>query len=174
MNVRAIFVYTSLIVVSIVALIGYFMPGAWWSMVVFGPIILIGIRDMLQKKHTIKRNFPVIGNFRYMLEAIRPEMMQYFVETDTEGKPFNRLHRSMVYRRAKKVNDSTPFGTQMDVYAAGYEWMDHSIYAKPSKYLQKHPRVLVGGPDCKQPYKASLLNSSAMSFGALSNAKRYK
>jgi len=170
MNVRAIFVYASLVVVSIVTIIGVFYPGVWWSMLFFGPIILIGIRDMFQRKHSIKRNFPVIGNFRYMLEAIRPEMMQYFVETDTEGKPFNRLHRSMVYRRAKKVNDSTPFGTQMDVYAAGYEWMDHSIYAKPSKYFQKHPRVLVGGPDCKQPYLASLLNVSAMSFGALSYA----
>ncbi len=170
MNVRSIFIYISIVIFSIVAIIGFFWAPVWYSMILFGPLILVGIRDMSQKKHAIKRNFPVIGNFRYMLEAIRPEMMQYFVETDTEGKPFNRLLRSMVYRRAKKVNDSTPFGTQMDVYAAGYEWMDHSIYAKPSKYYQKQPRVLVGGPDCKQPYLASLLNVSAMSYGALSYA----
>jgi len=170
MSARAIFIYSAVSIVILVAILGFFWPDAWYSMIVFGPLILVGVRDMLQKKHTIKRNFPLIGNFRYMLEAIRPELMQYFVETDTEGKPFNRLHRSMVYRRAKKVNDSTPFGTQMNVYAAGYEWMDHSIYAKPSKYYQKQPRVLVGGPDCTQPYYASLLNVSAMSYGALSNA----
>ena len=170
MSARAIFIYSAVSIVILVAILGFFWPDAWYSMVLFGPLIIIGVRDMLQKKHTIKRNFPLIGNFRYMLEAIRPELMQYFVETDTEGKPFNRLHRSMVYRRAKKVNDSTPFGTQMNVYAAGYEWMDHSIYAKPSKYYQKQPRVLVGGPDCTQPYFASLLNVSAMSYGALSNA----
>lgn len=170
MSARAIFIYSAVSIVILVAILGSFWPDAWYSMIVFAPLILVGVRDMLQKKHTIKRNFPLIGNFRYMLEAIRPELMQYFVETDTEGKPFNRLHRSMVYRRAKKVNDSTPFGTQMNVYAAGYEWMDHSIYAKPSKYYQKQPRVLVGGPDCTQPYFASLLNVSAMSYGALSNA----
>jgi glutamate synthase domain-containing protein 2 len=170
MNARAIFVSSSVSVVIAVAVAGYFWPHAWYSMIVIAPIILIGIRDMVQKNHTIKRNFPVIGNFRYLLEAIRPEMMQYFVETDTEGKPFNRLQRSIVYRRAKKVNDTTPFGTQMNVYASGYEWMDHSIYANPSKYYQKQPRVLIGGPDCKQAYFASLLNVSAMSYGALSNA----
>jgi len=123
---------------------------------------------MFQKKHAIKRNFPVIGNFRYMLEKIRPEIMQYFVETDTEGRPINRLFRSLVYERAKKVTDTTPFGTQLDVYRDGYEWMDHSVYAHKCSDLDGDPRVLVGGADCKQPYSASILNISAMSFGSLS------
>ena len=170
MNVRKIFVISAIFVSLLVSVIGCFWPPVWWSFVLFGPLIVVGISDITQKKHAIKRNFPIIGNLRYLLEKIRPEIMQYFVETDTEGKPFNRLHRSMVYRRAKKVNDSTPFGTQYDVYAAGYEWMDHSIYAQPSKYKKEHPRVIVGGADCKQPYHASILNVSAMSYGSLSNA----
>ena len=170
MNVRVIFVISSIVITAGVVTAGFFWPDAWYGLIIVVPIIIVGVRDMTQKRHTIKRNFPVIGNFRYLLEAIRPEMMQYFVETDTEGKPFNRLQRSIVYRRAKKVNDSTPFGTQMNVYSSGYEWMDHSIYANPSKYYQKQPRVLIGGPDCTTPYFASLLNVSAMSYGALSNA----
>lgn len=122
---------------------------------------------MTQKKHAIRRNFPVIGNFRYMLESIRPEIMQYFVETDTEGKPIDRLMRSMVYRRAKNVIDTVPFGTQLDVYEAGYEWLNHSMYAGKIQHADD-PRVKIGGADCKQPYLASLLNISAMSFGSLS------
>ena len=85
--------------------------------------------DIAQKKQTIRRNFPIIGNFRYLLEKVRPEIMQYFVETDTEGKPINRLYRSVIYQRAKKETSTSPFGTQWDVYRAGYEWIDHSIYA---------------------------------------------
>lgn len=137
-----------------------------WALVV--PPVLVGIRDMFQRKHAILRNFPVIGHGRYLLEAIRPEIMQYFVETDTEGRPINRIHRSMVYQRAKDVNDTTAFGTQRDVYATGYEWMDHSLYPV---HLNEghHPRVKVGGPKCKQPYDASILNISAMSFGSLSD-----
>lgn len=94
--------------------------------------------------------------------------MQYFVETDTEGRPISRMFRSIIYQRSKKVNDTTPFGTQMDVYSAGYEWMDHSMFARKADTLDRHPRVLVGGPQCKQPYSASLLNISAMSYGSLS------
>lgn len=139
-----------------------------WSLIFFMPIILLGISDILQKKHTIKRNFPVIGQLRYLLEKVRPEIMQYFVETDTEGRPISRMFRSIIYERAKKVNDTNPFGTQMQVYKAGYEWMDHSIYARKSKISDRHPRVTVGGPQCSKPYSASLLNISAMSFGSLS------
>ncbi len=95
--------------------------------------------------------------------------MQYFVETDTEGRPLNRIFRSLVYQRAKNVNDTTPFGTQMNVYLPGYEWMNHSMYAKNTKDVGEFPRVTVGGKDCKQPYSMSLLNVSAMSFGSLSN-----
>ncbi|MCL4129081.1 UNVERIFIED_CONTAM: hypothetical protein GTU68_051341 [Idotea baltica] len=129
----------------------------------------MGIFDLLQKKHTIRRNFPLIGRFRYVLESIRPEIMQYFVETDTEGRPLNRILRSLIYRRAKNVNDTEPFGTQMNVYGTGYEWMEHSMYAKSNpKEIGEFPRLLIGGSECKQPYDSSLLNISAMSFGSLS------
>ncbi len=124
--------------------------------------------DILQNKHTIRKNFPVIGRFRYMLEAIRPEIMQYFVETDTEGRPISRVYRSLVYQRAKKANDTVAFGTQLDVYEVGYEWMDHSMYPNQIANMEEEPRVTVGGPDCKKPYSSSILNISAMSYGSLS------
>ncbi|MBV6646671.1 MAG: FMN-binding glutamate synthase family protein, partial [Cyclobacteriaceae bacterium] len=100
--------------------------------------------------------------------SIRPEIMQYFVETDTEGRPLNRIFRSLIYQRAKKVNATTPFGTQMDVYQAGYEWMSHSVYCLPHHDINHNPRILIGGPKCKKPYSASVLNISAMSYGSLS------
>lgn len=165
---RSVFFIISFVVSCVIIGFSFINVHSLWAFVVFGPIMILGVSDILQKKQTIKRNFPVVGNFRYALEKIRPEIMQYFVETDTEGRPFNRLFRSIIYRRAKKVNDTVPFGTQMDVYRVGYEWMDHSIYAEPTKYYQKQPRVLVGNDDCKQPYLASILNVAAMSYGALS------
>jgi glutamate synthase domain-containing protein 2 len=168
MKVRAIFILTSMIVVLAIAAIYMVWKPILWSLIIVIPIILLGIIDILQTKHTIRRNFPVIGNFRYLLEKIRPEIMQYFVETDTDGAPINRLFRDLIYERAKKVNDTTPFGTQMDVYRTGYEWINHSIYAINHTDLQCEPRVIVGGPSCTQPYSASILNISAMSFGSLS------
>jgi glutamate synthase domain-containing protein 2 len=168
MKPREIFIVVSFIILGGVAIIYTIWQPVIWSLIVFGPIIIIGYWDIFQTKHTIKRNFPVLGNIRFMLEAIRPEIMQYFVETDTEGRPISRIFRSLIYQRAKKVNDTAPFGTQMDVYRNGYEWMDHSIYAKNHADLEHEPRILVGGPDCKKPYSASILNISAMSFGSLS------
>lgn len=129
---------------------------------------MIGVMDITQKRQSIRRNFPIIGNFRYMLEKVRPEIMQYFVETDTEGKPINRLFRSVIYQRAKKETSTSPFGTQWDVYRSGYEWIDHSIYAANPYDLESEQRVIVGGKDCLQPYSASRLNISGMSFGSLS------
>lgn len=144
----------------------YWKPGLW-SLVLVVPILIIGVRDTFAPKNTIRRNFPILGNLRYFLESIRPEIQQYFVETDTEGRPLNRIFRSLVYQRAKNVNDTTPFGTQVDVYRSGYEWMAHSLY--PINGGMNHdPRVMVGGPECKQPYNASVLNISAMSYGSLS------
>ena len=168
MKARKIFSISAIIVTTAIILTSIKTPSALWYFVLILPIILIGIFDMFQTKHTIRRNFPVLGNFRYILEKIRPEIMQYFVETDTQGRPIDRLHRSLIYERSKKKNDTTPFGTQLDVYAAGYEWMEHSIYAINHASLDCEPRVLVGGKDCLQPYSASILNISAMSFGALS------
>ena len=168
MKVRESFIIIALIILAAIALIAIVWNPILWSLVFFGPLILLGVTDILQKKHAIKKNFPVIGHVRYLLEKVRPEIMQYFVETDTEGAPINRMFRSLIYQRAKKVNDTTPFGTQLDVYRTGYEWLDHSMYPCDHKDVNPHPRVTVGGPDCKKPYSASLLNISAMSFGSLS------
>ena len=145
----------------------FWQPGLW-SLILIAPLGLIGFVDVFNKKRAIRRNFPIFGNLRYLLESIRPEIMQYFVETDTEGRPINRIYRSLVYRRAKKVNDTTPFGTQEVVYKSGYEWMGHSMYALDHSELDHHQRVTIGGADCKHPYDASLLNISAMSYGSLS------
>ncbi len=168
MSARTLFIVISVVILTAVGVTAVFWTPILWSLVLFGPLILIGVFDMLQKKHAIKRNFPLLGNIRYLLEKIRPEMMQYFVETDTQGRPINRVFRTMIYQRAKNVNDTVPFGTQMDVYEVGYEWMDHSMYAINGDHHKEDPRVLVGGADCKQPYSSSILNISAMSFGSLS------
>ncbi len=168
MKARQIFILSSIIVsIGLIALYFVWKPIAWFW-IFFAPLILLGYYDVFQKKHTIRRNFPVIGNFRYLLESVRPEIMQYFVETDTEGRPINRIFRSLIYQRSKKVNDTTPFGTQMNVYQTGYEWINHSIYAKSADELNYDPREIVGGGQCSQPYLASVLNISAMSFGSLS------
>ncbi|MDX1326259.1 MAG: FMN-binding glutamate synthase family protein [Arenibacter sp.] len=170
MKVREQFMVISAIVMVVIAGIAVFWPPILWVLLLVGPLILMGVYDIVQKKHTIRRNFPIVGRFRYMLESIRPEIMQYFVETDTEGRPLNRILRSLIYRRAKKQTDTEPFGTQMDLYHAGYEWMEHSMYAKHNpKEIGEFPRLIIGGKDCLQPYSSSLLNISAMSFGSLSH-----
>lgn len=134
--------------------------------IVIGPIIVMGLFDMQQKGHAIRRNFPFLGRFRYWFETIRPEIYQYFVESNSEGVPFNRETRSVVYQRAKQQLATLPFGTQKNVYEVGYEWINHSL--APKHLHHKDMRVTIGGPDCKQPYSASVLNISAMSFGSLS------
>ncbi|PCH91592.1 MAG: FMN-binding glutamate synthase family protein [Bacteroidetes bacterium] len=168
MRGREIFILIALVTIVGVALFSMLWPPFIWSTIFFGPIILLGTIDVVQKKSAIRNNFPVIGRLRYVLEAIRPEIMQYFVETDIEGTPINRMFRSLVYQRAKAVTDTTPFGTKVEVYKVGYEWMDHSMYAFSHSEMNFNPRVMVGGPDCTQPYSASMLNISAMSFGSLS------
>ena len=129
-------------------------------------IIAVWIRDVTQKKSAIRRNFPVVGNFRHLFEFIRPEIQQYFIANDEEEKPFNREIRSVIYRRSKNVRDTIPFGTSKDIWEVGYTWVLHSLSPKAVEDVES--RILVGGPDCKQPYSASRLNVSAMSFGALS------
>jgi len=140
---------------------------AWWF-VLWLPLIGWGLYDMLQPKRAIARNFPVLGRMRYVAEWLRPKIYQYFVESDTDGRPFSRLNRNIIYQRAKKQTDTTPFGSQLDMYEEGYEWMAHSIAALDKKAVNHDPRVLVGGKDCKHPYSLSILNVSAMSFGSLS------
>ncbi len=168
MHVRYIFIISSIIITAGVLLLGLINPYFLLLLIIVLPIVLIGIVDICQKKQSIRRNFPIIGNFRYMLEKVRPEIMQYFVETDTDGRPINRIYRSLIYQRAKNVNSTSPFGTQWDVYHPGYEWMNHSVYAVDPADLEQEQRVLVGGPDCAKPYLSSRLNISGMSFGSLS------
>jgi glutamate synthase domain-containing protein 2 len=136
--------------------------------VVFAGLSLLGLRDVRQRRHAILRNYPVIGHFRFLLEYIRPEMRQYFLESDNEAAPFSRAQRSLVYQRAKGESDKRPFGTQLDVGAEGYEWINHSI--APTKIASHDFRVTVGtaASGCTQPYAMSVFNISAMSFGALS------
>ena len=129
-------------------------------------MIALGFYDLMQKQHTILRNFPVIGHFRYLLEGIGPEIRQYFIESDIDGKPLNRNQRTYIYSRAKKQIATHPFGTENDVQKDGAEWTSHSIY--PTQLITEPPRVKVGGKDCKQPYHASILNVSAMSYGSMS------
>lgn len=164
--IRIIFLIAVFVVIFFNVTVGLFYPTVWWSMVVLGPLIAIGFIDMIQIRHTIRRNFPVIGNLRYFMELVRPEINQYFVESNTEGTPFSREDRSVVYQRAKKDVDTIPFGTLKNVYETGYEWVNHSL--APVHVKPEDLRVMVGGPNCTQPYSASVLNVGAMSFGAIS------
>lgn len=126
---------------------------------------LLGTYDLIQTKHAILRNYPLQAHLRFLAEEIRPELMQYFIEQDTDGRPYDRNHRSIVYQRSKNALDERPFGTQLDVYKEEYEWLLQSIAPKPK--CTEQFRVDVGGSECKKPYSASVLNISAMSFGAL-------
>jgi glutamate synthase domain-containing protein 2 len=149
----------------------YFLHVAFFATAIILVLILIGFYNANQQKHAILRNFPVLGYFRYAFETISPEIQQYFIERNTDGKPFSRNQRSLAYQRAKNIDATTPFGTQLDVNNSDYEGIKHSMF--PTKVNEELPRVLVGGKDCKQPYSASILNISAMSFGSLSeNAVR--
>lgn len=163
---RRLFLIISTIIISCNVLISQVFPQIWWSMLVFGPVIGMGLYNFFQTKSAILRNYPVLGNFRYMFEAIRPEINQYFVESNSSGRPFTREERSVVYQRAKGVRDTIAFGSQKDFYEVGYEWVNHSI--APCKVDPDSLRVTVGGSACTQPYSASVLNISAMSYGALS------
>jgi glutamate synthase domain-containing protein 2 len=136
-----------------------------WLALVFMFLVGLGFRDTHQTLHSVLRNYPVIGHLRFLLEFIRPEMRQYFIEGDNEAAPFSRQQRSLVYQRAKGDSDKRPFGTQMDVGAVGYEWINHSM--QPTVLPTHDFRVTIGAGRA-QPYSASIFNISAMSFGALS------
>jgi len=146
-----------------------FDPKSWWIGVGFAIALfltLVGFFDYYQTRHAVLRNYPIAAHLRFIFEAIRPEMRQYFFEGEKDGLPFPRDRRAIVYQRAKMMLDVRPFGTNYEVYSEGYEWMTHSISPTP---VSKEPfRITIGGPDCTQPYSASIFNISAMSFGALS------
>lgn len=166
MTIRQIFVISSIVVCVLIFGLAIVWP-LFLCLYLFAlPVIGLGVYDMVQKRHSIRRLYPVIGRARYMLEAVRPEIQQYFVESDLSGRPIPREFRSLVYQRAKGDRDTRPFGTIMDVNRDGYEWMNHSL--APTHLTDHDPRVTFGGPDCTQPYSASALNISAMSYGSLS------
>ena len=136
---------------------------------------MLGLRDLRQPRHAVLRNYPVVGHLRFLLEYVRPELRQYFIESDREAAPFSRAQRSLVYQRAKGEPDNRPFGTQLDVGETGYEWINHSV--QPSRLDGHDFRIVIGGvpapgaapgTGCTRPYEASVFNISAMSFGSLS------
>ena len=140
-----------------------------WALAIFllgAGFTLIGLHDLFQTRHAVLRNYPIAAHLRFILESIRPEMRQYFFEDEKHGMPFGRDKRAIIYQRAKMQLDKRPFGTTYDVYADGFEWMNHSLAPKP--LAPSDFRVRIGGPDCVHPYSASVFNISAMSFGALS------
>lgn len=165
---RSLFYLISIISVLAILAWAYFWIDVLFLFLIVGPLIIIGIQDVMQDKQSIRKNFPVLGRLRYVFEDLRPKIQQYFVESDTDGAPINRNERSVIYQRAKKQTDTIPFGTQLNVYAEGYEWMTHSIVPKDFHKMDHSPRVMMGGKDCTQPYSMSVLNVSAMSFGSLS------
>lgn len=165
---RKAFLITSITILAITGILSFINWKFLFLLLIFIPLIAMGLYDMYQSKHTIKRNFPLLGRMRYLLEELGPEIRQYFVETDTDGKPFDRLQRSMVYQRSKKQTSTKPFGTQLDVYQVGYEWINHSMNAIPFSHSNENPRVKIGSSQCSKPYQASMFNISAMSYGSLS------
>lgn len=166
MSVRRGFFLIALIVFAFICAAGYFSHDALYLLFFAVPLFLLGLHDVFQRRSNILRNYPVLGHLRFMLLKIRPQIHQYFVESETEAAPFSHEQRELVYERADRKNDSIPFGTLKDVYATGHEWMSHSI--APKKIPDGEMKIEIGGADCKQPYTASRLNISAMSFGSLS------
>jgi len=138
---------------------------ALWAFVVVGPFLLVGFHDVLQRRHSLLRIYPILGHGRFLFEVARPEIQQYFVENNIDGAPFSREFRSVIYQRAKGAPDTVPFGTQRDVERIGYEWMAHSL--APRQVPHEPPRIKIGGTACTRPYLASYLNISAMSYGSL-------
>ena len=163
---RRFITYFLVLVCTLLFAAAWWQGSAWgWGLAIALPLTLVGTWDLLQRRHTLLRNYPIVGHLRWMLEAIRPQVQQYFITDDLHGAPFNREQRSLIYARAKGDNDFEPFGTEVDVRQVGFEWINHAIV--PAEPGEEAPRVHVGTDQCRLPYAASLLNISAMSFGAL-------
>ena len=165
MTVRQIFAFLAIPVPASILGLGMIWSPVNWLLVIVLPLLVLGTIDFFQRDHTIRRLYPVVGRFRYVLESIRKEIQQYFVETETSGMPVSREFRSLIYQRAKGDRDTRPFGTVFDVNRDGYEWVNHSL--SPKEVANHNPRIRFGGPECTQPYEASPLNISAMSYGSL-------
>lgn len=132
---------------------------------VFAAFAALGTWDLLQRKRTVSRNYPILAHFRYFLESIGPEIRQYFIQSDTEERPFSREQRTIIYQRAKNILDKRPFGSQLGMYDEGFEWINHSL--RPAELTNSDFRIVIG-KRCAKPYNASVFNISAMSFGSLS------
>ena len=162
-------VFTAVTLVTACLTVAFFISPSIYiaiPLAICGTLTIVGTVDLIQPRHAVLRNYPVTAHIRFILEEIRPEIRQYFLESEKDGAPFSRDKRAIVYQRAKQALDKRPFGTQNDVYASGFEWLNHSIAPRP---VIKEPfRVLIGGSECGKPYSASVFNISAMSFGALS------
>ena len=164
-------IYFTLSIITVVVLMaGFLWSGVWWLLLVLALAWGLAIQDSKQAEHSLRRNFPLLGRARWLAEFLRPFVRQYFIESETDGAPISRMFRSIVYQRAKGDLETIPYGTRLDVYEEGYEWLGHSLGAHTVKATDHSPRVEIGGPDCKQKYSASLLNISAMSYGSLSSA----
>lgn len=163
----------ALLLASAVLALGLTAPAVtvspWWWLPagIAWALTAVGAYDLLQRRHSVLRNYPLLGHLRFLLERLRPEFQQYFIERDYDGRPFNRDVRSIVYERAKGIAAEEAFGTELDVYEPGHEFLVHSIVPVPEP--ETPPTVRVGGPDCTRPYEMALLNVSAMSFGSLSS-----
>lgn len=173
MVIRIWYYLISIIAIAAIVAISFVWEPVLWFMLLVGPLFLLGLYDILQSRRNILRNYPVWGHWRYLLLLIRPQIQQYFINTDQSGRPFNKEMRDLVYDRAQLTEENLPFGTQVDVHLSGHEWVNHSI--TPSSPVMK-PRdsdieiikVSIGNKQCTKPYVSSRLNVSAMSFGAIS------
>jgi glutamate synthase domain-containing protein 2 len=166
LSVQQIIWVSTLLFLVISCTLAYFDSLNYFFLIIPFSLLYLVIQDTFQSRHTVKRNYPIVGRFRYFLESFRPEIRQYFFEGELDGKPFNRRQRSIVYQRAKNVKQTISFGMQDDPNRIGYEWAAHSIY--PKRADKQYFRTTVGNEQCLQPYSASIYNISAMSYGALS------
>lgn len=164
---RYIGLYVATAVCAATTMLAYFEVLSWFWALGSAGLLALGFSDLSQTRHSILRNYPLVGHLRYFFEFIRPEIRQYFIEAENEKAPFSRAERSLVYQRAKNDTDSRAFGTELDVREAGHEWVSHSL--APTHLASQDFRITVGA-GCAQPYSLSVLNISAMSFGALSGA----
>jgi glutamate synthase domain-containing protein 2 len=164
---RRFSLFTVLLLLALLSLVlGIELAKGWlWPLLFLLPLLALGLWDLIQPAHSLMRNYPLLAHFRWLFEELRPYLRQYIVEDDHSGKPYSHDERALIYARAKGQEDRQPFGTELDAYSGAFEWMTHSIAPKP---VVKEPfRIKVGGPGCKRPYEAAILNISAMSFGSL-------